>query len=91
MMCPGVFLTVELAAHPAVLAIIRTPALAIAKSLEYILTPCIERGARRSTFDNRTHLLSSMFHDVPKFFLRPAAKIHSVHPPDCQHCPTPHM
>jgi hypothetical protein len=31
---------VELAAHPAVLAIIRTPALAIAKSLEYILTPC---------------------------------------------------
>ena len=36
-MCPGVFLTVELAAHPAVLASIRTAAPAIAKSLEYIL------------------------------------------------------
>jgi hypothetical protein len=37
MMCPGVFLTVELAAHPAVLASIRTAAPVSAKSLEYIM------------------------------------------------------
>jgi hypothetical protein len=57
MMCPGVFLTVELAAHPTVLAIVRTTALAIAKSLESIFISVIERAAKRHTVDNRTHLL----------------------------------
>jgi hypothetical protein len=57
MMCPGVFLTVELAAHPAVLAIVRTIALAIAKSLESIFISVIERAAKRRTVDNRTRLL----------------------------------
>jgi hypothetical protein len=44
-MCPGVFLTVELAAHPAVLTIITRPALAIAKNLECIFSSLVERNA----------------------------------------------
>jgi hypothetical protein len=70
MMCPGVFLTVELAAHPAVLTIITRPALAIAKNLECIFSSLVERTVSRCTFDKRTHLLSSMFRTVPKFLAR---------------------
>jgi hypothetical protein len=55
MMCPGVFLTVELAAHPAVLTIITRPALAIAKNLECRFSSLVERTVSRCTFDKRTH------------------------------------